>query len=200
MLRRWGVPVFVALLVGCWIVPVSIAAKSLPLSARLIKAGEFKAGGSLGTLNPSGRPTLYRSAKAWQDSDLRSDSQTARYVASLRRDGFKALLSEFLGSQDGLSWVMQLGSSASARSALAATFRYDTAPSGGQKLVATFTDAAVPGSRGYEVSGNGGHGANILFADGPFVYLVGEGWSDGSTAPPRSGLLAALTHLYKRVH
>ncbi len=40
-----------------------------------------------------------------------------------------------------------------------------------------------------------------MFADGPFVYVIGNGWVPGAkSAPPRSALIAAVTRLYGRVH
>jgi hypothetical protein len=40
-----------------------------------------------------------------------------------------------------------------------------------------------------------------MFADGPFVYLIGNGWTVGTkNPPPRSALVAAVTKLYRRVH
>jgi len=186
----------VSLLVGAGSTAVSAAPTPLPLSARLIKPGEF-------VFSPSGKPTRYASAKAWvgPPSFGFTAAQTAAETASLRIDGFKSTLLESLGSHAGISWVMELASPASARAALATTFHYSTLPVGGVKLLATFSDPAVPGSRGYEVSGHGSHGQNILFADGPFLYLLGDGWLNGSTNPPtRFALLAGLTRLYKRVH
>jgi hypothetical protein len=44
-------------------------------------------------------------------------------------------------------------------------------------------------------------GDNVEFADGPYLYLVGDGWSRGmKNTPPRSSLIAAAGKLYKRVH
>ena len=45
----------------------------------------------------------------------------------------------------------------------------------------------IKAARGYQVSGNGFVGENILFADGPFLYLVGEGSTVGrkKSANPR---------------
>jgi hypothetical protein len=49
-------------------------------------------------------------------------------------------------------------------------------------------------------AGTGFSGDNVMFTDGPFVYLIGNGWTVGAKKPPRSGLLAAVTKLYQRVH
>jgi hypothetical protein len=34
------------------------------------------------------------------------------------------------------------------------------------------------------LSGHGGAGLNIVFADAPFQYLVGVGWAAGAKNPP----------------
>jgi len=44
------------------------------------------------------------------------------------------------------------------------------------------------------------HGANVLFADGPFVYLEGSGWFQKARDPTHSALINAATKLYTRVH
>jgi hypothetical protein len=40
---------------------------------------------------------------------------------------------------------------------------------------------------------------NILFAEGPFFYLVGDDWAGFFGIPPRAHLLAAAMKLYIRV-
>ena len=65
--------------------------------------------------------------------------------------------------------------------------------------------SSVPGieaARGYQVSGNGFVGENILFADGSFLYLIsGEGSTVGQKkAPTRADLVAAVSKLHARVH
>jgi hypothetical protein len=73
------------------------------------------------------------------------------------------------------------------------------AASGGS--FSAFPVPAIPGARGYRVSGGGSVGENIFFADGPFLYLVGQGRSSGDKTPPtRAGLIAAVKKLYTRVH
>jgi hypothetical protein len=172
----------------------------LPLSARLLERGEF-AGFTLEASTP------YETAKAWVATDTSLSPTRARAeVARLTREGFKELLAEFLddtqGPQNGLSWVMQLGSAASARAELAAEVR--NAKAQGQARE-TFRLGAIPGAVGFGASnGNPGDymgGENIVFVDGPFFYLVVNGWS-GSTQtrnPRHAALIEAATKLYKRV-
>jgi hypothetical protein len=172
--------------------------KPLPLRDRLIKPGEFAG------FRPQSRTHLFKTAKAWVLSGPHpSASQTAAEITRLQREGFVAVLSEFLdrGSErgNGLSWVLQLGSGASARRELNASVSENEAASGGS--FSAFAVPAIPGARGFRVSGGGVLGENVLFADGPFLYLVGQGWSSADPHPPtRAGLIAAATTLYRRAH
>ena len=164
--------------------PSGVAAaspKPLPLSARLLKPGEFPGF----TLEA---PTSYKTAKAWVATGPHIPATQAQAeVARLTREGFKGLLAEFLdnaqGPRNGLSWVMQLGSPASARAELAAEIRDEKAQG---QAVETFRVSAIPGAFAFGGSYGNSGGENILFADGSFVYLVGNGWS-GSTQPQTRG-------------
>jgi hypothetical protein len=172
----------------------SAAPKPLPLKARLIKAGEF------GALNPAGPPKLYRSATSWVTTPGTglTAAQIKAWLTSLERNGFEQALLQPLGRPErGVSWVMRLASPAAARAALTSSYHV-LGPGAG--ALPTFSDPAVPGSRGWEASASAFDGRNILFADGPFLYLVGQAWMHGTTRPSRSAILDALTHLYRRVH
>ena len=69
-----------------------------------------------------------------------------------------------------------------------------------QGKASPFAVPAVPGARGYRVSAGGLFGDNVYFADGSFLYLVGQGWSSRDKKPPtRAALLAAVQKLYARV-
>jgi len=169
--------------------------KPLPLRDRLIGLGDFAG------FRPESSTHAFKTAKAWVVTGPHA-AQMAAEIARLHREGFVGVLSEFLdrGSapQSGLSWVMQLGSPASARAELKVDFA-DGRANGGR--FSAFSVPAIPGARGYRVSGGGSIGENILFADGPFLYLVGQGWSTADAhAPTRAGLIAAATTLYRRVH
>ncbi len=172
------------------------AVSPLPLSARLIETADFAG------YTPERSPKEYRSARIWTSLDTSLiPSQVSADVARLHREGFKEVLVEYLdrapGKQNGVSWVMQLGSPAAARAELAASLSEDKAQNPG------YSPYSVPGiaaARGYHVSGNGFIGENILFADGPYLYLVGEGWTVGQKdAPTRADLVAAATRLHARV-
>ena len=69
-----------------------------------------------------------------------------------------------------------------------------------QGKASPFAVPAVPGARGYRVSAGGLFGDNVYFADGNFLYLVGQGWSSRDKKPPtRAALIAAVQKLYARV-
>jgi hypothetical protein len=174
---------------GAWAAP-----KPLPLRARVIERGEF------GPLSPAGSPKLYRRATSWVSipgSGL-TRPQIKAWLTTLERNGFEQALLQPLGRPErGVSWVMQLASSAAAKDAFTTTYLVLIPHVGALR---TFSDPAVPGSRGWESSGGGYDGRNILFADGPFIYLVGQAWVHGAAPPPRSEILGSVTHLFRRVH
>jgi hypothetical protein len=190
-----SVAIVAGLLVGAGVALAS--PKPLPLRDRLIKQGEFAG------LRTESTTHSFKTAKAWVASGPHpSAAQMSAEIARLHREGFVAVLSEFLdrGSArgSGLSWVMQLGSAASARAELKVDLAENKAQGGS---FSAFSVPAIPGARGYRVSGGGSVGENIFFADGPFLYLVGQGWSTADKTPPtRASLIAAVTTLYRRVH
>jgi hypothetical protein len=199
MRRLLSAVVVVGLLAGAG---VALAAPNpLPLRDRLIKQGEFAG------FRPESTTQSFKTAKAWViGGPHMSAAQMSAEIARLHKEGFAAVLTEFLdrGSvrQDGLSWVMQLGSAASARAELKVDFtEYKTQTTAHGGSFAAFSVPAIPGARGYRVSGGGSFGENVFFADGPFLYLVGQGGSSADKNPPtRAGLVTAVTTLYRRVH
>jgi hypothetical protein len=196
MRRSLSVTVVAGLLAGTGVALAS--PKPLPLRDRLIEQGEFAG------FRPESKTHSFSTAKAWVAGGPHSTApQTSAEIARLHREGFVAVLAVFLdrGSArgSGLSWVMQLGSAASARAELKVDLMENKAASGGS--FAAFPVPAIPGAQGYRVSGGGSVGENIFFADGPFLSLVGQGWSSGDKTPPtRAGLIAAVKKLYARVH
>jgi hypothetical protein len=198
MRRSLSVAVVSCLLVGTG---VALASTPLPLRDRLIKRGDF------GGFRPESTKHSFKTAKGWVAGGPHpTAAQTSGEIARLRREGFVVVVAEFLdrGSArgNGLSWVMQLGSAASARAELKADLtenKTQTTARGGS--FSAFSVPAIPRARGYRVSGGGSVGENIFFADGPFLYLVGQGWSSADkNAPTRRGLITAVTTLYQRVH
>jgi hypothetical protein len=179
----------------------SASARPLSLRQRLIQRGEF-AGFRV-------EPGLarYSSAELWVQADPKlTKAQRSAELRRLRREGFSGLDQEFLDrgaiKPAGVSWVMRLGSPAAARTELMASlegYKREDAATG-----ASFTPFAVPGmprARGFELRGAGQVGDNVFFADGPFLYLVGAGWSLNDRNPPtRTSLIAAVRKLHQRVH
>jgi hypothetical protein len=199
---RWPVVSLASLLsiaVACGVAAGST--RPLPLSARLIQPGE------LAGFSPEPTINRFRTVAAWvAASPHPTAAQASAQSSRLHREGFKGVASEYLNSsarpRDGLSWVMQLGSPASARAELAASLqdnKAQTLADGG--LFRPYPVTSIPGASGYQVRINGQLGENAFFADGPFLYLIGEGWSAGDRSPPtRARLIAGMTTLYRRVH
>ena len=194
VMRRCGLAAVLmvgVLLMVAWSGVAAASPKPLPLSARLLKRGEFPGF----TLEA---PKSFKTAKAWVAGNTSlTPAQAQAQAARMTREGFKELLAEFLddaqGPRNGLSFVMQLGSAASARAELAAEVRYAKA----YQAPLIFRVSTIPGAVGY----GGGGGENIVFADGTFLYLVGNAWGAASSHNPRhAALIEAATKLYKRVH
>jgi hypothetical protein len=199
MRRSLSVAVLAGLLVGAGV--AFAAPKPLPLRDRLIEQGEFAG------FRPESKMQSFGTATAWVSGGPHmTAAQKSAEIARLHREGFVAVLAEFLdrGSarQSGLSWVMQLGSTASARAELKVDLSENKAQTtlGGGSF-SSFRVPAIPGAQGYRASGGGSVGENIFFADGPFLYLVGQGFSSGDkTPPPLAALIGAVKKLYTRVH
>jgi hypothetical protein len=194
VMRRCGLAAAVmvgVLLTVTWSGVAAASPRPLPLSARLLRAGDFPGF----TLEA---PRSLKTAKAWVAGDTSlTPAQAGAQVARLTREGFKEVLVEYLddtqGPRNGVSFVMQLGSAASARAELAAEVRYEKA----YHAPLTFQVSTIPGAVGFGGSG----GENVVFADGPFLYLVGNAWGARSTRNPRhAALIEAATKLYQRVH
>ena len=199
MFRSWSATALLAGVscIGAWPAGAVASPRPLPLKARLIARGD------LPRFSPE-RPTAFTSAKAWVDMNTGlTPSQASAQTARLLREGFGRVLVEYLDRgqtrQTGVSWVMQLGSPRSARAELTAAFReYKAENTAHGGSVSPYSLAAIPGARGYRV---GREDDNVLFADGPFLYLVGEAWPPGADdAAAHAGFVAGVTKLYKRVH
>jgi hypothetical protein len=176
----------------------SSAAAAVPLGARLIREGDIPG------LTPDAHPITFSTPKSWVAQDPRpSPAQRSAQVTRLQREGFKYVLVLYLArgkaTQEGVEWVMQLGSAAAARAEAGAVLAFNVK----QNIAGTTTFAVpdVPGARAYRVgSSSQGGGENVLFADGPYLYLVGQGWESGQKPPPLAPFLAGVRKLYARVH
>jgi hypothetical protein len=178
----------IALAIAAWEGAFAATPRPSPLASRVIGHGEFK-GYTPGAQHSYNTPSAYIADEA--------PSQRNADIARLTSEGFKAGLTEDLydaqGPQSGpgVSDVMQLGSAASARAELAAQKRLVF------RGFIRFPVKTIPGAVGFRGRG----GENVLFADGPFVYLVGYGWFEKPLTPPRhSALIDAATKLYTRIH
>jgi hypothetical protein len=180
---RWLVAGAVMLLC-LLLVGSSVGASSLPLTQRVLKAGQFAG------MKPSSPPTLIRNASAFFPG-------AKALEARMRQLGFVGAVVEQLmtpgnPNRYGLSQVVQLSSAANAKSAL----KYYYTSNGPWTL---FTVTGVPGAVGFEQVGPQG-GRNIGFALGPYFYLTGDGWQNGTkNAVPRSALQAAALIISNRV-
>jgi hypothetical protein len=176
----------------------------LPLTQRLVQPGGFPPFLVL----PGQSTTQYNSPQQWVALDTSlTTSQASAEVARMRNEGFVALVSRQLGlsqreSLGGLSWVMQLGSATAAKDELAANVQGAKTQTKAPGTFTAFKVKGIPGARGYSLTSSGGSGSNVVFAGGPFLYLLGVGWTQPKpkNTPTRAELVAAATRLYKRVH
>jgi hypothetical protein len=172
------------------------AAQPLPLTARVIAHGELAGFGPFGPAHVKTFTTPASFLAAYQQAA--TPSQVSEWVALLKREGFVAVAAEQLGSltanRGGLSWAMQLGSSADAKSELAKEVRSDES----HGPVSRFVVGGIPTASAFRLGTSSSGGDNILFSDGRFLYFVGIGWSNGGK-PARAALIAAAQTLYKRV-
>lgn len=172
-------------------------AQPLPLSTRVIAHGEFAGFGPFGPprLQTFTSPATFLSS--YQQSA--TPSRVSAWVALLHREGFVAVVAEQLGSltanRGGLSWAMELGSPAGAKSELAQEVRSDES----HGPFSRFVVGGIPTVSAFRLGTSSSGGDNILFSDGRFVYFVGYGWSNAGT-PARAALITAAKTLYKRVH
>ena len=174
--------------------------KPLPLNTRVIAQGEFTG------FRPSGKPQVrtMTDAQTWVQNDPHlPKTQVSAQVAALHREGSVAVASEQLGSTDsnrgGLSWAMELGSVKGARAEVARNS--SASPESGEPGPRwRVCRSRYPKARSACAwVGRGRGGENILFADGRFAYLVGDGWGNGAK-PAHAALIAAARKLYARVH
>ena len=129
-------------------------------------------------------------------------------AAHLRSEGFVVAVREDLSAQTtdrgALSIVVQLRTPAAAKKELGLQRRdYANEPHTVGDYTTFFHVSGIPGAYGFTAT-DGSHshfGANVIFADGRFVYHVGAGWGAGANNPPtKQQVVAAAHHLYERVH
>lgn len=188
--------------VGATVGVAFAASKPLSLSARVIQPGEFP--GFVAVMPP----TLFRSPAKWVGPVGKglTRAQASAQITRLRSEGFVAAASRQLGTATqvpwgGLSWVLQLRSAGAAKAELAAELHDTKNTAKPPEAYTSFTVSRIPGAHGFHLGGSASAGDNIQFADGPFVYLVGFGWTGNpKNRPTRANLIASATRLYTRVH
>lgn len=179
----------VLIVVGGVVASVSYAA--LPLTARVLHSGE------LAGMKISGPDRIITGASAWVTTAGFPRSAQKAEIARLRKLGFVAGVDESLitnQNRGGISGVQQFPSAKSATAELA----YESTANGPWTY---FPVHGIPGARGFESISNSNSGRNVAFTDGVYYYIVGAGWSGGSTnAVSRGAVAAAAVVLYHRVH
>ncbi len=153
-----------------------------------------------------GEPVTANNPQAWAAVDQFPAAQSSAIVGRLRRLGLTGAVREDLtwaaanavGSTNplaaGLSIVEQFRTPAAARSELTAEL-----PTLGPGTAIKVT--GVPGARGYSSTGGGQDFANVLFASGPDLYLVGAEWQTSlKRKMSLQELVAAAQHEYHRTH
>src|SRR4051812_21722333 len=117
---RLGLMTMVAML-ALTAVEQGFGARPLPVTARVIAQGEFAGFGPSGPAHVRTFTTPASFLAAYQQAA--TPSEASEWAASLQREGFIAVAVEQLGSRTanrgGLSWAMELGSPADAKSELA---------------------------------------------------------------------------------
>src|SRR5436190_11468516 len=161
-------------------------AQPLALTARVIAHGELAGFGPFGPAHVQNFTTPASFLAAYQQGA--TPSQVSEWAALLKREGFVAVAAEQLGSltanRGGLSWAMELGSSADAKSELAKEVRSDES----HGPVSRFAVGGIPSASAFRLGTSSNGGDNVLFYDGRFLYFVGVGWGTGGK-PARAALI-----------
>jgi hypothetical protein len=177
--------------------------KPLPLSARVIRQGDFA-----GVHPVAGSPIAsFSNPQAWATwsptfgYSSPTPAQLAQGVSALQGEGFVAAVSETLVSADGrggYSFTVELGSPAGAQAEVArlvGAWNAANTPNPASR----FSVAGIPAATGQRFGTSSNGSDHILFTDGKFAYHVGFHWGAG-TKPARPALITAAQKLYKRVH
>jgi hypothetical protein len=152
--------------------PTTTLAAGVPMSLtqRVLAPSEFSG------MIVTPQPTVLRSASAWA-TNVEQSSSPARETARLQALGYVGGVDEQLHGRypmtaAGVSVVEQFRSAAGAQAELA--YRYKRLRNSHGVRVGTFP-VAIPGAQGVSVTGGGTVGRNVMFAEGPYYYLVGVG-------------------------
>jgi hypothetical protein len=138
-------------------------------------------------------PVDYKTTAALQTNQA---GYSATQINRLGSEGFRAAAVEQTGNGNGLSFVFELGSRATAKREVAAEVAEDqqNSPAG-----VRFKVTAIPGAVGlaYPNQSGGGGGGNVLFQEGRCMLLVGD---LGTTSAYRKPAVAGATAIWKRTH
>jgi hypothetical protein len=126
-------------------------------------------------------------------------------AAQLKRNGFRGAAVENLNptsvSNNGaaVSLVIELASSAAARRQQAVQLRIAISSQGAGTVIKHFTVAGVPGAQGFTGTApqRGAGAANVVFAEGSCVLLIGDFNPVGNLIAPVKHAAAAV---YQRTH
>jgi hypothetical protein len=178
------------LLAGTGAVSLAADLKPLPLSQRMLRAGD------LAGFTPDNPVYVSDPSKAAQKCP---DHEADR----LRKSGFVAAAGLHLGSgrvgRDAISYVTRFRSAASATADVSHFVASHPACTTARKLD-FFKVTAIPGAHGIAATRSDGVGYDIVFSDGVFSYDVGAFTTDPRGPPTRMDVVRAATRLYVRVH
>jgi hypothetical protein len=171
----------------------SPAAAAVPARPPLRLTDRVLSAGAIPGMVAIQSPSVVRSASRWATTVEQSLSP-ARETARLRALGYVGGLAEQLHGRypvmaEGISVVEQYRSPAGARAELA--YQYARLKHSANSKFATFP-VAIPGGHGVSVTSAGTVGLNVMFAAGPYYYVVGTGApSDSRSTPSQAQLVAA---------
>lgn len=141
---------------------------------------------------PAQSPTDYKSVSALQ---IGIGGFTASDLRGMRAEGFRAAAVEQTGSsQAGLSFVIELGSTASAQRELLTQVGQDLR---GRHAV-QFSDVALQGAVGIAYPRKSGGAGNVLFVEGRCMILVGD--EDNGSSAFHQPAIAGANAIWKRTH
>jgi hypothetical protein len=186
--------VLTATLAGLTLAAVAEAASS-PITNYVPRANEETG------FTATARPTVYTTVSAWGKwvgkSAAARESGEGFVTAASEHTGYTANTSAGAGT----AWVVELGSAAQATKEVAAEYSVLAAPGGGWKLTKKYSLSALPGSRAWALAGQGDLAANVIFAEGRCVLLVGDERSGaGALSEVESPIRAGAEAIYKRTH
>jgi len=155
----------------------------LPLSAYLVRAHEETG------MQRTGPATADRTPAQWTSDGV---PDAAAENARLAKEGFREVIS--VGTGDGVSWAMQLGSaSAAAREEAAELTEFASVPQAPANTT-RFTISGIPSADGWVFPYAD---ANVLFIEGRCLMLVGD---DLTTSDNKLPVVAAAHAIWTRTH